>query len=260
MGKEMADNFPEALQVFARADQILGYPLSELCFSGPAETLNMTEYAQPALLTASLAIWEVFKKQEIVPTVMAGLSLGEYSALVAAGSLSFDQALPLVQNRARFMQAAVPPGQGGMAAILGLNLDLIHETCRQVDGIVDIANYNCPGQVVISGAREAVDEAGAALKKAGARVVPVVITVPSHSPLMRPAAENLKPYLQAVKWQEPAVPVISNVNAQANPASLLPELLTKQIYSPVLWEQSVRYMSDQVDFFIEIGLAQPCRD
>lgn len=253
MGKEFAQNYPEAAQVYDQADTILGYKLSDLCFAGPAEQLNMTEYAQPALLTTSVAILEVVKIHGLMPVMAAGLSLGEYTALVAAGAVDFSQALLLVQDRARLMQGAVPEGKGAMAAVLGLAADKISEVCDTVKGIVDIANYNCPGQLVISGEKTAVDEAVSLLKSNGGRVIPLAVSVPSHSLLMQDAAVKFQPYLTKVIWREPALPVISNVNAQANSCQDFTVLLAQQLYSPVLWEQSIRYMLNQVDYFIEIG-------
>jgi len=253
MGKEFAENYAEAALVYDQADEIVGYKLSTLCFEGPAEQLNRTEFAQPALLVSSLAILEVVKKHVLSPVIMAGLSLGEYTALVASGAMNLQEALPLVQHRALFMQAAVPDGKGAMAAVLGLEADQVNEICQKTNGIVDIANYNCPGQLVISGEKEAVNEAGTALKKIGGRVIPLAVSVPSHSQLMQDAACKLQPELHSIDWQEPSIPVVSNVNAQANPRQDFAGLLVKQLYSPVLWEQSIRYMLNQVDYFVEIG-------
>lgn len=253
MGKDLYDHFETARIIFQQADEMAGYDLKSLCFEGPAEQLNQTEFAQPALLVSSVAAGEVLKQQGIQAMIMAGLSLGEYSALVSAGALSLQQAVPLVQQRARLMQAAVPPGQGAMAAVLGLDADVIQSACEQDEGIVSIANYNCPGQYVISGASEAVYRVSAALKESGARVMPLAVSVPSHSRLMVEAAQKLRPYLESLAWNEPAVPVVSNVNAARNPGSQLVELLVQQLYSPVRWEQSVRYMMTEVDYFVEVG-------
>ncbi|MEN6327410.1 MAG: ACP S-malonyltransferase [Syntrophomonas sp.] len=253
MGRELTENFAEAAAVFSQADQIAGYKLSELCFTGPAEQLNKTEFAQPALLATSLAAYEVVKKHGIKASMMAGLSLGEYSALVAGGALSLAEALPLVQTRGRLMQEAVPPGEGAMAAVVGLEPEQVKEACLQTGGQVAIANYNCPGQLVISGAREAVMNAIANIKANGGRAVPLAISVPSHSTLMSEAAARLEPHLAGINWQEPAVPVVSNVNARENSATQFTALLVQQLFSPVLWEQSVRYMMEKVDYFIEIG-------
>ena len=253
MGKEIADTYPEAALVFKNADEILGYKLSELCFAGPAEVLNQTEYAQPAILTCSLAILQVVKKLGFAAEMLAGLSLGEYTALVAAGALSFAEALPLVQFRGRLMQEAVPPGQGAMAAVLGLDNAKVDEICLQTEGYVAVANYNCPAQLVISGEKEAVDKAGTILKEAGAKVVPLAVTVPSHCQLMYKASLQLKDRLEKLNWREPEQPVVSNVNGRENPAHTAAKMLVHQLYSPVRWEESIRYMLDRVDYFVEIG-------
>jgi len=253
MGKELAQNFTEAAQIYTQADDLLGYKLSDLCFNGPAEQLNRTEFAQPALLASSLAILEVVKKHGLTPVMLAGLSLGEYTALVASGSICLHEALPLVQTRARLMQDAVPDGQGAMAAVIGLAADKVAEVCLTVQGIVDIANYNCPGQQVISGEKEAVAEAVALLKNSGGRVIPLAVSVPSHSQLMKEAAMKLQSRLAQTKWREPMIPVVNNVNAQINSCQDFTDLLVRQLYSPVRWEQGIRYMLNQVDYIIEIG-------
>ncbi|MGI6469265.1 MAG: ACP S-malonyltransferase [Syntrophomonadaceae bacterium] len=253
MGKDLYDNFASARKVFEEADLATGYALSQLCFAGPKDKLNQTEFAQPALLTSSVAAGEVLREHGIEAVMVAGLSLGEYSALVYSQALSLQEAIPLVQLRARFMQAAVPAGEGAMAAVLGLDDQAVQMACDADEGMVSIANYNCPGQYVISGRSEAVQRVAAQLQALGGRVMPLAVSVPSHSELMKPAAEQLRPHLEAVNWKEPLVPVVSNVNAAPNPASLFAELLLKQLYSPIRWEQSIRYMMDQVDYFIEVG-------
>lgn len=253
MGKDFADNFKEAARIFQVADDLAGYKLSSICFEGPEEKLNQTEFAQPALLVTSLAILEVVKKHGITPIMMAGLSLGEYTALVAAHALTFEEALALVQRRARLMQEAVPAGKGAMAAVLGFDTEKVEKICQETAGVVDIANYNCPGQVVISGEKTAVQDACNVLKDAGARVKLLEVSVPSHSPLMKDAAKKIRPYLEQAEWRESLVDVISNVNARENGASAFGDLLTSQLFSPVLWEQSVRYMMEKVDYFVEIG-------
>ncbi|MDD3889614.1 MAG: ACP S-malonyltransferase [Syntrophomonadaceae bacterium] len=253
MGKDFADNFTEAAHIFKVADDLAGYKLSSICFEGPKEKLNQTEFAQPALLVTSLAMMEVLKKQGIVPLMMAGLSLGEYTALVAAQALTLEEALPLVQTRARLMQEAVPAGKGAMAAVLGAEEEVVKQACKQAEGIVEIANYNCPGQVVISGETNAVKQAGDILKNAGVRVKMLAVSVPSHSPLMEEAATKLKPYLEHTEWQESLVDVVSNVNARENSAAAFSDVLARQLFCPVLWEQSIRYMMDKVDYFVEVG-------
>jgi len=254
MGKEFADNFALSAEVFAIADQLMGFPLSTLCFEGPADKLEQTEFAQPAILTASIAALEAVKSLDLVAPVMAaGLSLGEYTALVASGALSLQEALPLVSLRGRLMQEAVPPGRGAMSAVMGLENEVVEDVCRNTDGYVAVANYNAIKQVVISGESMAVINAGTALKEAGARVVPLAVSVPSHCQLMSDAAARLQPELARLNWGEPQIPVVSNVNALTNPLSQQIELLVQQLYSPVRWEQSIRYMLGAVDYFIEIG-------
>ncbi len=253
MGKDLAQNFDEAASIYKQADEIAGYKLSTLCFNDPDKLLDKTEYAQPALLTTSLAVFEVVKKQGITPLMLAGLSLGEYTALVASGSISFKEALPLVQIRGRLMQEAVPPGKGAMVAVMGLDNKVVEECCSQAGGIVSVANYNAPGQVVVSGEKEAVLKAGNILKEAGGRVIPLAVSVPSHSQLMYDAAMKFQAYLEQINLKEPSVGVVSNVNAQENRFTQFKDLLVRQLFSPVLWEQSVRYMMNKVDYFIEIG-------
>ncbi len=253
MGQELAVNYPEAAAIFNQADQISPYPVSELCFAGPIEKLNSTEFAQPALLTTSLAVLEVVKKQGIKPDLVAGLSLGEYTALVAAGSISFAEALPLVQARGRLMQEAVPRGKGAMAAVLGLEYELVAGVCCQAGGIVDIANLNCPGQLVISGERGAVTRAMDLLREKGGRVRLLDVSVPSHSRLMTNAAYKLQEYLNKLDWENATPPVISNVTAREYSPEKSADLLVQQLYSPVQWEASIRYMAERVDYFIEIG-------
>ena len=253
MGKEIAKVFPAAAEVFAQANQILGIDMSTLCFEGPKSQLDQTEFAQPALLTTGIAIYQVLKQHGITPVMMAGLSLGEYTALTAAGALTLEEALPLVRKRGQLMQQAVAPGAGAMAAIMGASAEAIEAACLATDSNAQIANYNAPGQIVISGTAAAVAEAGAALKAAGARYLPLAVSVPSHSALMKPAAEQLKSELQAIAWKSPEVPVVSNVNAITNSAENFSGILMQQLYCPVRWEESVHYLKKQVDHLIEIG-------
>lgn len=254
MGKELADSFTEAAQVYESADRICGYKLSSLCFNGPREQLDQTIYAQPAILVTSLACLAVARGQGLNAKWVSGLSLGEYTALVAAGTLTLEQALPLVMKRAELMQQAVPAGKGAMAAIIGIDSAVVEKVCGQVEGTVTLANYNCPGQYVISGEKEAVLQAAEILKQEGARTMLLAVSVPSHSPLLRECARTLAAEIARVEFQEPTqAAVVSNVNAQENPAREFPRLLEEQLYSPVRWEQSVRYMMTKVDYFIEIG-------
>jgi len=254
MGKEIAESFDEAAQVFTAADDICGYKLSSICFEGPQEVLNQTKFAQPAILVTSLACLSVAKKNGLSPQMVSGLSLGEYTALAAAGSISLEQVLPLVMRRAELMQEAVPLGKGAMAAIIGLDSTIVENICSQVEGTVTVANYNCPGQLVISGNNDAVEEAANLLKQEGAKTKILAISVPSHSPLMRDCAGIFSDEVARVQFNDPiSAEVISNVNAIENKAIDFPDLLVKQLYSPVRWEQSIRYMMTKVDYFIEIG-------
>lgn len=253
MGKELAENIPAAAEVFRVADQVLDFPLSALCFDGPAEKLEQTEFAQPAIMAASIAALTALRSLDLQPEIMAGLSLGEYTALVAAGALSLEEALPLVRLRGRLMQEAVGTGEGSMAAIMGLEDEVVEDICSKTTGYVAIANYNAPKQVVISGESSSVTMAAIALKEAGGKVVPLMVSVPSHCRLMFEAATRLQPELESLHWKEPAIPVVSNVIAEVNPSSEQVGLLVRQLHSPVRWEQSVRYMLDEVDYIIEIG-------
>lgn len=255
MGKDLAEHFERARQVYELADEVLGFSLSKICFEGPLDKLNKTEITQPAILTTSIAIYEVLKEQGLIPELAAGLSLGEYSALVASKALRFDEALKLVKRRGQIMQEAVPEGKGMMAAILKVDSKVVEEACQQVmeRGIIGIANYNCPGQVVISGERDAVGKAIEWLKARGAKAIPLAVSVPSHSRLMEKAAAVLEKELNRINWSQPSFPVISNVAAQEVQLSDLPATLIKQLYSPVKWEQSVAYMAESVELFLEIG-------
>ncbi|HHY40786.1 MAG TPA: ACP S-malonyltransferase [Syntrophaceticus sp.] len=255
MGKKLAEQFPLCRQVFETADRILGFPLSKICFEGPKEELDKTEITQPAILTTSLAIYELLKDRGIRPFAAAGLSLGEYSSLVASGALQFEDALKLVIRRGQIMQHAVPLGQGMMAAIIGLDSSIVEQVCAEASsvGTVQIANYNCPGQLVISGEQKAVQKAGDLLKKQGARVVPLAVSVPSHSSLMYQAAAAFKQELEKIRWAEPLFPVISNARAQEIRQQDLPDVLVEQLYKPVLWQQSITMMAEKVDCFIEVG-------
>jgi [acyl-carrier-protein] S-malonyltransferase len=253
MGKELADSFEEATQVFAAADHISGYKLSSICFEGPQELLDQTVNAQPAILVCSLACLAVARKHGLSSGLMAGLSLGEYTALTAAGAISLEEVLPLVMKRAALMQEAVPLGVGAMAAVIGMDNVVVEHICSQVEGIVSIANYNCPGQLVISGEKAAVEEASGLLKQEGGKVKLLPISVPCHSPLLKDSARKFAEEVARVKFREPTVDVISNVNAKEHSALDIPNLLVEQLYSPVRWEQSIRYMMTKFDYFIEIG-------
>ena len=253
MGKEFFESSESAAQVFAKADRICGYKLSSLCFEGSQDLLDQTRYAQPAILVTSLACLAVAKEHGLSAQLVSGLSLGEYTALTAAGPISMEQTLPLVMRRAELMQEAVPLGRGAMAAVLGMENALVEDVCSQVEGIVRVANYNCPGQLVISGEKEAVEQAVVLLKQQGGKTKILAISVPSHSPLMRECSVKFAQEIAGIKFNEPALGVVSNVNAIENTAQDFPKLLVEQLYSPVRWEQSIRYMMNQVDYFVEVG-------
>jgi len=259
MGKQLADTYDKVGKIFEQADERLNIPLSSLIFNGPQETLTRTVNAQPALLTTSIAILEKFKEASITPDYVAGHSLGEYTALVAAGSLRFEDAVYVVRKRGEFMEEAVPQGQGTMAAVLGMEDDKLEEITSMItrDGnSVQLANINCPGQIVISGSTEGVKLASEQAKLQGAkRVIPLEVSGPFHSKLMEPAAKYLEAELNAIEIANATVPVIANVTA--NPMVEAEEIkvkLVEQLYSPVLWQTSVEKMLELgVDTFIEIG-------
>jgi [acyl-carrier-protein] S-malonyltransferase len=259
MCRELAERFPEAMAVFAEADGIIA-GLSARCFDGPAEELNRTEWTQPALLTAGIAVWQTLHQRGLRPDVVAGHSLGEYSALVAAGALPFGVAVHVVRQRARFMQEAVPQGQGLMAAIIGLDEPAVEQLCRaaaaSTGGVVAPANLNGGGQIVIAGHRVAVEAAAALAKERGAkRVVVLPVSVPSHCSLMEPASRRLREELERAPWRDPAVAVVTNVDGvPVRTAAEAKTALIRQLSNPVRWEASVRRMAaDGVQIFIEVG-------
>ena len=259
MGKSWAERFESAREVFGEADEALGFPLSELCWEGPEEELRLTANTQPAILTTSVAIWRVVAENGWSPAVVAGHSLGEYTALVVAGSLTFADALALVRRRGELMQEAVPVGQGAMAAILGIDADVVAEIAAQAaeDQVCAVANFNAPIQTVIAGHREAVERAIALAKGRGARrAVTLPVSAPFHSPLMKPAREALRPALESTAFADPAIPVVTNIDAQPVTAgSAAREALIRQVDGPVRWFESVCWMAEKagVDTFIEIG-------
>nr|WP_302981586.1 ACP S-malonyltransferase [Plesiomonas shigelloides] len=256
---DLAQQFPIVEQTFAEASAVLGYDLWALVQQGPAEELNKTWQTQPALLTASVAIWRVWQeKNGAMPVVMAGHSLGEYSALVCAGVMDFKDAVRLVELRGKLMQEAVPEGTGAMAAIIGLDNDSIAKACAEsAEGqVVAPVNFNSPGQVVIAGNKEAVERAGAACKAAGAkRALPLPVSVPSHCALMKPAADKLAVALQEITFNAPRIPVINNVDVAAgSDADAIRSALVRQLYSPVRWTETVESMSAQgVGHLLEMG-------
>ncbi|WP_276692547.1 ACP S-malonyltransferase [Acidaminococcus massiliensis] len=260
MMKELYDNYACVREVFKEADEALGFSMTDLCFKGPEEQLRLTYNTQPAILTCSIAAMKVLNENGVFPAVAAGHSLGEYSALVCAGSLKFADAVRTVRKRGQFMQEAVPVGQGAMAAIIALDADKIREICAQIQDkrkeAVQPVNFNCPGQVVIAGATEAVKEACEALKAAGAkRAILLPVSAPFHSTLMQPAADRLKEVLDAIEVSDAKIPMIANVTARPEQkGDEIRQVLVKQAASPVLWEDSVRYMMENgVDTFIEVG-------
>lgn len=259
MLSELATQHPLVSETFAEASDVLGFDLWEMVQEGPEADLNQTHNTQPAMLAAGIAAWRVWKQQNgIDPVVMAGHSLGEYTALTAAGALAFKDAVKLVAERGRFMQQAVPAGTGAMAAILGLSDDVIRKVCVDVaDGeVVEAVNFNSPGQVVIAGQIDAVGRAIEAAKRAGAkRALPLPVSVPSHCALMKSAAEKLGEVLAEIEIAMPMVPVIHNVNvAVADDADGIRQLLVQQLYSPVRWTESVKKMkADGVTLLVEAG-------
>ena len=257
MGRELAEVYPAARLVFEEADQALGFAISELCFSGPEEALKLTENTQPAILTLSLAAYRVLEQNGVRPDYVAGHSLGEYSALVAAGALKFTDALRLVKNRGRYMQEAVPPGEGAMAAILGLRPAQVAEICRKAaDGKVMPANLNSPDQTVISGAAAAVKTAVEQASAAGAkRAVMLPVSAPFHSELMRPAQERLEKDLRTTQFNDLKVPLVTNADAGViTSGSEAREALIRQVTLPVRWEESIRELIDQgATTFVEVG-------
>jgi [acyl-carrier-protein] S-malonyltransferase len=259
MGKDIAEVHQGAQKIFAQADDALGFSLSDLCFDGPEEQLRLTAYTQPAILTASIALYTAFSEGGFVPDLVAGHSLGEYSALVAAGSIHFADAVRIVHRRGTFMEEAVPAGKGAMSAVIGLDREELERVCREVSReghVVEPANLNAPGQIVISGHRAAVEEGGERALQAGARrVIPLAVSGPFHSSLMKPAAERLSKVLADVPVADAKVPVVANVSARpVRDAQTIRQSLVDQVASPVLWEDSVRWMMEQgVDTFVEIG-------
>ena len=260
MMKELYDNYACVREVFKEADEALGFSMTDLCFKGPEDQLRLTYNTQPAILTCSIAAMKVLNENGVFPDVAAGHSLGEYSALVCAGSLNFADAVRTVRKRGQFMQEAVPVGQGAMAAIIALDTARIREICAEIQErrgeAVQPVNFNCPGQVVIAGATEAVKEACDALKAAGAkRAILLPVSAPFHSTLMQPAADRLKEVLDGIEVADAKIPVIANVTARPEQkGDEIRQVLVKQAASPVLWEDSVRYMMENgVDTFIEVG-------
>ncbi|XYQ53058.1 ACP S-malonyltransferase [Pectobacterium carotovorum] len=256
---ELAAEYPIVTETFAQASEALGYDLWQLTQQGPAEELNKTWQTQPALLTASVAIWRVWQQQGgKTPALMSGHSLGEYSALVCAGVLDFQQAVRLVELRGKLMQEAVPEGTGAMYAIIGLDNEAIAKACEEsAQGqVVSPVNFNSPGQVVIAGNKDAVERAGAACKAAGAkRALPLPVSVPSHCALMEPAAKKLAVALESVTFNSPVIPVVNNVDARIETTpEAIRDALVRQLHCPVRWTDCVEFMASHgIESLLEVG-------
>ncbi|MBG3091903.1 ACP S-malonyltransferase [Proteus terrae] len=256
---ELAEQYPIVIETFAQASDVLGYSLWDLVQNGPEEELNKTWKTQPALLAASVAIWRVWQeKQGKMPQMMAGHSLGEYSALVCAGVIDFAAAIKLVELRGQLMQEAVPAGTGAMYAIIGLDNDAIAKACEEAaqGQVVSPVNFNSPGQVVIAGNKEAVERAGVLCKEAGAkRALPLAVSVPSHCALMKPAADKLAVALQEIEFKQPEIQVVNNVDVIAQTdANAIREALVRQLYNPVRWTETVELIAEKgITQLLEIG-------
>jgi [acyl-carrier-protein] S-malonyltransferase len=258
MGKALAEAYPEARAAFAEADAAFGGGLSTLCFEGPEDQLLLTEHTQPALLATSIAAYRVLAARGVTPAFVAGHSLGEYSANVAAGTFSFADAIATVRRRGRYMQEAVPVGQGAMAAIIGATPDAVRQACEEAaqGDVVAPANFNSPGQIVIAGTAAAVERASERVKTLGARrVVPLAVSAPFHCALMRPAEVRLEPVLRGLATADPRVPVVANVDAELKrDAGVAIDALVRQVSAPVQWEAAVRRLaSEGVSTYVEVG-------
>ena len=257
---ELAEQFSIVEETFKQASEVLGYDLWSLVQHGPADELNKTWQTQPTLLAASVAVYRVWQQQypQLQPTLMAGHSLGEYSALVCAGAIDFQDAVKLVELRGKLMQQAVPEGTGAMYAIIGLDNDSIIKACQNAEQgeVVSAVNFNSPGQVVIAGAKAAVERAAVLCKEAGAkRALPLAVSVPSHCALMKPAADQLAVSLESIAVKSPAVAVINNVDVKTeNDAQAIRHALVRQLYSPVRWTETVEKMATNgIEVLVEIG-------
>jgi len=258
MGKEFFENFREARDVFQEADDVLHLPISSLCFQGPEEALKLTENTQPAVLTTSIAALRVLQAEKgVVPRLAAGHSLGEYSALVVSGALAFADAVQIVRLRGRFMQEAVPVGEGAMAAILGMERGQVEKLCEEAaqGEVLTPANFNCPGQIVIAGHAKAVERAMERVKQEGKKAIPLPVSAPFHSPLMKPAGERLQKVLEGIPIRDLKIPVVTNVEADINQSKeRVKELLVTQVWSPVRWEESMQKITgDGIEQTLEIG-------
>ncbi|MDI7258938.1 MAG: ACP S-malonyltransferase [Thermodesulfobacteriota bacterium] len=258
MGKEFYDHFKVAREVFEEADDTLCFSISDLCFQGTEEALKLTENTQPAVLTTSIAALKVLQAEKgIQPRLTAGHSLGEYSALIASGALSFAEGVQIVRLRGRFMQEAVPVGEGAMAAILGMEKEEVEKVCEEASSgeILSPANFNCPGQIVIAGHSNAVERAIEITKQKGKKAMLLPVSAPFHSPLMGPAGVRLSEAMESITFKELNVPVVTNVEAKINTSKeRVKPLLVAQVSSPVRWEESMRRMIQEgIEQFLEIG-------
>lgn len=264
MGQDVANRWPVAAQTFAQANEVLGYDLRKLCFEGPADQLERTDIQQPAIYTTSVAIWRAFNEGPDLPenpVAMAGLSLGEYTALHAAGCMTFEAGLQLVRRRGELMQAAATAVASGMVSIMGLAPDTVETLCQNAlaelpaEAVLVPANYNCPGQVVVSGSREACERILPLVEQAGGRAIPLKVAGAFHSPIMQPAADGLATVLAHTPLETPQVPVVANVNCRNHTdAGTIRQWLTDQLTHPVRWQASMeRLLGEGVERFIEIG-------
>ncbi len=260
MGRDLAEKFTVARDTFAQADEALGYPLSKLCFEGPIEQLKQTEFTQPAIFAVSMAAYRVLASRGIQPQIVAGHSLGEYAACAASGVMSFADAIRALQSRGRFMQEAVPEGQGAMAAVLGLDADAVRGACeaaaRETSQVVSPANLNSPDQIVISGSAAGVARASELAKERGAKkVVPLQVSAPFHCALMQPAQDRLAEVLKEIEVSDPRFPIVSNVTADVTKkGGRERDLLIEQVTAPVRWVESMRRMIDEgASTFVEVG-------
>jgi [acyl-carrier-protein] S-malonyltransferase len=258
MGKELFENFSVAKKIFQEADDTLHLSISTLCFNGPEQALRMTENTQPAVLTASIAALKVLQTEKgLTPQFTAGHSLGEYSALVSSGGLTFSEAVKIVRLRGRFMQEAVPVGEGAMAAVLGMEREEVERVCEEVAAgeVVSPANFNCPGQIVIAGHATAVQRAMEKVKEKGKKALLLPVSAPFHSPLMKPAAVRLEKVLEGISVKDLKLPVVTNVEAEVNTlGERVKPLLVAQVSNPVRWEESIRRMiRDGIEQVLEIG-------
>jgi [acyl-carrier-protein] S-malonyltransferase len=258
MGKELFENFSVARQIFQEADDTLHFSVSSLCFKGPEEALKLTENTQPAMLTTSIGALKVLEAEKgITPQFTAGHSLGEYSALVASGALAFSEAVKTVRLRGKFMQEAVPVGEGAMAAVLGMEREQIEKLCEEISSgeVLAPANFNCPGQIVIAGHSKAVERAIERVKQEGKKAVLLPVSAPFHSPLMKPAGERLEKALEQISVRDLKIPVVTNVEGEVNTSKdRVKGLLVAQVSSPVRWEESMRKMIEKgVEQVLEIG-------